>query len=131
MVSALPDGTSTARALLVPADAVRVVGAVSVGVAVLWFDGVAVALMLLVLGGLMVPRALGTPGRLDVAYGAALLVAAWSGVVGLYERIPWWDLVVHFAVTGLVSAMAYLVAVRLDVARDPVEAVSGAHRWGS
>ncbi|WP_298461910.1 hypothetical protein [uncultured Cellulomonas sp.] len=114
----------------VPADAVRVAGLLSIAVAVVGFDGVAVALMLLVLGGLMVPRALGIPGRVDVAYGSSLLVAAWSGVLGLYERISWWDLAVHTAVTGMVAVIGYLVAVRVGVARDPADADAVVHRWG-
>ncbi len=114
----------------VPADAVRVAGLLGVAVAALAFDGVAVALGLLVLGGLMVPRALGTPGPLDAAYGIGLLVAAWSGVLDVYEDVAWWDVVVHFAVTGLVAAVAYGGTVRLGVALDPVDARSRAQRAG-
>ena len=122
--------TSVGPAPWVPADAVRVAGLVSTAVAVVWFDGVAVALMLLVLGGLMVPRALGTPGRLDAAYGVGLLVAAWSGVLDLYRQIAWWDLTVHWAATGLVAALTYGIVVRLGVARDTADIASTAHRVG-
>ena len=125
-----PTRTSTPPAVWVPADAVRLAGLAAVGVAALWFDGVAVALMLLVLGGLMVPRALGTPGRLDAAYGVGLLVAAWSAMVGVYESVAWWDVATHFGVTGLVAAVAYSGMVRLEVARDPAGARSRGHRVG-
>jgi hypothetical protein len=114
----------------VPADGVRLAGLVGVAVAALWFDGVAVALMLLVLGGLMVPRALGTPGQLDAAYGVGLLVAAWSGVLDVYVAVPWWDVAIHFAVTGLVAAVGYGGTVRLGVARDAADATNRGHRIG-
>jgi hypothetical protein len=120
---------ATARRRWVAADAVRVAGVLSVLVA-LTFDAVAVALMLLVLGGLVLPRLLRIPGPLDLAYGTGLLVAAWSGILDVYESVAWWDLVVHFAVTGLVAAVAYLVVVRLGAAIDPVDAVTRGQRGG-
>jgi hypothetical protein len=125
-----PSRTSTPPSVWVPADAVRILGLLGTAVAALWFDGVATALMLLVLGGLMVPRALATPRPLDVAYGTGLLVAAWSGVLDVYERVGWWDLAVHFTVTGLVAAVAYHGMVRLDVARDPGGARTREHAVG-
>ena len=129
-MAALPSRTSTPAVGWVAADAVRLAGLLGLATAALWFDGVAVALMLLVLGGLMVPRVLGTPGPLDMAYGAGLVVAAWSGVLDVYERVAWWDVAVHFTVTGLVAAVAYLGTVRLGVSRDPGDVRSRAHRVG-
>jgi hypothetical protein len=114
----------------VPADAVRLAGLASLLTAVLWFDGVAVALMLLVLGALMVPRALGTPGRLDVGFGVVLLVAAWSGVLDVYQRLAWWDLVMHFTATGLIAAVAYAIVVRLGSGLPPAQAGARAQRVG-
>jgi hypothetical protein len=129
-VAAPPSRTSATPVVWVPADAVRVAGLVSVATALVWFDLVAVALTLLVLGGLMIPRALGSGTRLDVAYGIGLLVAAWSGLLQVYRDVVWWDLAVHAAVTGLVAAVAYGGLVRLDVVRDPADAVRRAHRVG-
>ncbi len=113
----------------VPADAVRVAGVLSVLLA-LTFDAVAVALMLLVLGGLVVPRLLRAPGGLDVAYGTGLLVAAWSGILDVYEAVAWWDLAVHLVVTGLVAAVAYLAVVRLGAALHPRDATTRGQRAG-
>lgn len=129
-MAAPPSRTSAAPVVWEPADVVRVAGLLSLAVAVVWFDVVAVALMLLVLGGLMVPRALRTGGRLDVAYGVGLLVAAWSGVLDVYQDVLWWDLAVHATVTGLVAAVALGALVRLGVVRDPADAGSRAHRVG-
>lgn len=124
-----PPLTADDRRRWLPADAVRVAGVLSVLVA-LTFDAVAVALMLLVLGGLVVPRLLRVPGGLDLAYGTGLLVAAWSGVLDLYEAIAWWDLVVHLVVTGLVAAVAYLAVVRLGAALHPRDATTRGLRAG-
>jgi hypothetical protein len=117
-----PSRTPAAPVLWVPADAVRLAGVVSLATAAVFFDVVAVALLLLVLGGLMVPRVLGTTTRLDVAYGVGILVAAWSGVLDVYRHVLWWDVVVHGVVTGLVAVLGYGVVVRLGVARDAAEA---------
>jgi hypothetical protein len=129
-VSAPPSRTSAAPVVWVPADAVRVAGLLSVAVALVWFDAVAVALLLLVLGGLMVPRALGTGARVDVAYGVSLLVAAWSGVLQVYQEVVWWDLAVHAVVTGLIATVAYGALVRAGVVRDPADAVRRPLRVG-
>jgi hypothetical protein len=122
--------TSTRPVAPVPADAVRLAGLGSLLVAVVWFDAVAVALMFLVLGGLVVPRLLAVPGPLDVTYGVAVLVAAWSGVLDVYTAVRWWDLVVHAVVTGLVAVLAYGLVVRLGVALDPADVARRSHRVG-
>jgi hypothetical protein len=122
--------TTSAPPVWVRADLVRVAGLVAVATATVWFGGVAVALMLLVLGGQVVPRALGTGPRLDVAYGVGLLVAAWSGVLDVYRDVAWWDLVVHTVVTGLVAAVALGALVRLGAVRAPDDAVLRSHRLG-
>jgi hypothetical protein len=122
--------TSTAAVEWVRADAVRLAGLASLATAAVWFDLVAVAVMLLVLGGLMVPRALGSPGPLDAAYGVSLLVAAWSSVLDVYRQVSWWDLVVHAVVTGLIAALAYRIAVAVGVARDPDDVGTAGHRVG-
>ncbi len=122
--------TSTRPVAPVPADAVRLAGLGSLLMAVVWFDAVAVALMFLVLGGLVVPRLLAVPGPLDVTYGVAVLVAAWSGVLDVYTAVRWWDLVVHAVVTGLVAVLAYGLVVRLGVALDPADVARRSHRVG-
>jgi len=114
--------TSETAVAWVRADAVRLAGLASLAAAAVWFDLVAVALMLLVLGGLMVPRAIGTLGSLDAVYGLGLLVAAWSAVLGVYEQVAWWDVAMHTVVTGLIAAVAHRVVVVLRVARGPADA---------
>jgi hypothetical protein len=98
----------TRRATLVPGDLVRAAALVSLLVAPFVLGGLGALLFLLVLGGVMVPRAIGVPAVLDVPYGLSLLVAAWAAQLEWYEAVPWLDLPVHAACTGLIAAVAYL-----------------------
>jgi hypothetical protein len=99
----------------VPGDAVRVASLLSLLVAAVTHGGVAGPLFLLVLGGTMIPRALGLPDPLDVAYGTTLLVAAWAAQLDWYVTVPGLDLGVHAVATGLVAAVAHLTLTRLGV----------------
>lgn len=107
------------RLPVVPGDVVRVAALVSVVVAAFVLGGVGVALFLLVLGGVMVPRALPVPAALDVAYGLALLVAAWAAQLGWYQVVPWLDLVVHAVCTGLIAVLAYILLEHAGMAPGP------------
>ena len=117
-------------AALVPGDAVRAGAAASLLLAVVGLDPVAVALFLLVLGGTMVPRALGVATPLDVAYGGTLVVAAWAAQLDWYQAVPWLDLAVHAACTGLIAALAGVLLVRTRVVPDPRAARTGRARVG-
>ncbi|MGW8567404.1 hypothetical protein [Isoptericola sp. NPDC055881] len=105
---------------IVLGDAVRVAALASVLVAAATSGGVAAALFLLVLGGTMVPRATGAPAVLDVACGAAVLVAAWCAVLGLYEAVAGLDLLVHAVATGALAALGHHVLARAGVTVSPV-----------
>jgi len=48
-----------------------------------------------------------------------VLLAAWSSVLELYERIPWWDIFVHFTCTGVLAALGYLTFHRIGVLPGP------------
>ncbi len=100
---------------LVPADLLRAVALVSVVVATLGWGGLGFALFWLVLGATMVPRALGSPTPLDVAYCGALLIGAWAAQLDWYLAVGWLDVLAHAAVTGLVAAVGYDALVRLGV----------------
>lgn len=119
-----------APGVLVPGDAVRAAAALSVVAALAVLDGVAVALFLLVLGGTMVPRALGVSPPLDTAYGTALLASAWAAQLEWYRALPWLDLPVHAASTGLVAAVAYAALVRARALPDPGGVRTGRARAG-
>ena len=102
-------GVERARPTLVLGDVVRLVALLGLVVGGLRFGAVAAAVMLLVLGGTMVPRATGAPAALDVSYCAVLVVAAWAAVLDWYVALPWLDTVVHASATGLIAAVAHWV----------------------
>lgn len=101
------------------ADAVRLLCLFSLAAAVLWYGPVDVALFLLVLGGTLISRCLDISRVFDGIYGLTLLAAAWSSVLNLYARVGWWDLPVHFAATGVIAAMTYLLLARLGTVPSP------------
>jgi hypothetical protein len=101
------------------ADGVRGLGVLSAVAAGIGWGGVDVAVFALALAGIVVPRFLGVRPALDIAFGLALLVAAWSSVLELYLTVRWWDLPVHFVLNGLVAVIAYLAAARAGLVPDP------------
>lgn len=98
-------------ATLVLADALRGAGLLSVLFGLLSGDPVTAAMFALVLLGLVAPRFLGVRGGFDAATGATLLVAAWCSALELYVTVPIVDLPVHFALNGVLAALA-VVALR-------------------
>ena len=91
------------RAALVVADSVRVLGTLSILVSAVWLGPVEVALFLLVLLGLLVPRMLALPVGLDLALGVTLLAGGWFAVFDVFEAIGPLDLVVHCVANGLLA----------------------------
>jgi hypothetical protein len=100
------------------ADVVRLLGLASLVVIAVGWGFVEMAVFALALLGVVLPRFLGARAPLDAAFGVAVLVAAWSAVLNLYESIAWWDIVVHFTLNGLVAAMAWLLCLRLGVSLE-------------
>ncbi len=97
------------------ADAIRVIGVLSVLVAAIWSTPTDAGILALATPALMLPRALGMRGGADLAIGVTVLVAAASNVFDLYRSVPGWDLVVHFVCTGAIAATGYLVLARLRI----------------
>lgn len=112
---------------MIAADALRAVGLLSVPVVVVGWSGVGVAVILLALLGLVVPRFLGVRPGFDIAFCATILVAAWSSVVQLYVTVPAWDIPMHLVLTGLIAAMGFLLLTRLGIL-PPADAISLAGR---
>lgn len=100
---------------LIAPDALRLAALVSVVAATVTDGVVGLALMLMVLGGCMVPRAAGFAAWFDALFCLSLIGAAWAALLDLYERIDWLDLAVHGLVTGLVGAAAALLVDRSGV----------------
>lgn len=91
------------------------------------FDGVAVAVFALVLGGMTLVRVLAVPAVLQALLGGVLLVAAWSAALLLYEQVWWLDVVVHLGLNGVIAAVA---GVLLHRGRLVPSGVEQRGRWG-
>lgn len=100
----------------VAVDGIRAAALVSVVVGSAAYGAVAGAVLLLVLGATVVPRAVGAPVALDAAYCLTLLVAAWAAVLDWYVVVPWLDVIVHAAATGLIAAVVHWVLARVGMA---------------
>jgi hypothetical protein len=99
----------------VAADLVRVVAVLSVPAAGVVAGPSYSAIMLLVLGGALLPRMLPMRSGEDVAVGLSVLLAGWSSVLDLYDAISWWDLLVHGVATGVLAVLADAVLTRFAV----------------
>ena len=97
----------------VPGDVLRLAALASVVAGLLVWGWIAGALFFLVLGGSVLPRALEAPTVLDLSFTGLILFAAWAAQVDLYLRVPWLDVLVHAAATGLIAAMTHHALVRL------------------
>lgn len=87
--------------------AVRWAGPLSVLLAAVLFDAVGAAVMMLVCLGVTITWRARLPAVLELATDLILLLAAWSSVFLLYERLGYWDLVVHFAATAVLAELAF------------------------
>ncbi len=105
----------------IAADGVRVLGVVSVVVAVVWFTLLDAGVVAFALPALMIPRFLALRAGYDIAIGVSVLVAAWSNVFGLYRSVPGWDLVVHGVASAAIALMVLVLLDELDVLRNPAE----------
>jgi len=101
------------------ADALRLVGLLSVVAAAIWSTATDAGILALALPALLVPRFIGARSSFDIVYQVIVLAAAWSNVLDLYRTVDNWDLILHFSCTAVLSAMAYLALVRVDVVADP------------
>ncbi len=100
------------------ADALRVLAAVSIVVAGVGWGPLSGISLAIVLGAMLVPRALSLRPAFDIAFGIVSLVAVWSSVLGIYVTTRSWDLPIHFLANGLYAALCYIVLVRLGVLAD-------------
>ncbi|BDI22657.1 hypothetical protein [Herbiconiux sp. L3-i23] len=100
------------------ADAIRLIGAVSLIVGVVGWGALQGAVLALMFLGLVVPRFLGVRASIDVAVGIILLVAAWSSVLDLYRSVAWIDIPIHLALNGLLALLVVVAADRAGVVFD-------------
>ena len=98
------------------ADSLRVIGVIAVGVAAILLAPTDVGITALALPALMLPRMLGLRAWFDLAACVLVLAAAWSNVFDLYRSIPGWDLLLHFACTGVLATIAAVLLTRARIA---------------
>lgn len=101
------------------ADAVRLLGALSVLGAAVWFQPTDAGVVAFTLPALVAPRFLGMRAAPDIALQLVVLVAAWSNVFDLYRTIGVWDILVHFACTGVLTLAGYLFLARSGAVAAP------------
>ncbi len=101
------------------ADALRLVGLLSVIAASIWSTATDAGILALALPALLVPRFIGVRSSFDIVYQVIVLTAAWSNVLDLYRTVDNWDLILHFACTAVIAAMSYIGLVRLSTVPDP------------
>ncbi|MDR6906966.1 hypothetical protein J2X63_002674 [Agromyces sp. 3263] len=100
------------------ADALRILGAVSIVVAGIGWGPLAALTVSLAVFASLFPRLLGVRPSVDLAFGVAVLVSAWSSVLEVYLTTRWWDIPTHFVTNGLTAALLYLLLVRTGVIAD-------------
>lgn len=70
------------------------------------------------------------PRVFDLALVVALTLQAWGEALGLYDRVSWFDNVVHFTIPFLGAPTLYIVLARLDVVPDPKDETHLRHYVG-
>lgn len=100
------------------ADLVRLAGLLSIVAAFVWMDPGDVIRFSVAFLGLLAPRIFHLPRPFDAAYCVTLLLATWSGAVGWYEAIPWWDWAVHLVANGAIAAALYLILATVNVVQE-------------
>ncbi|MEH6621282.1 MULTISPECIES: hypothetical protein [Dietzia] len=101
------------------ADALRLLGVLSVLLALLFHELTDAAIVAFTLPALMLPRFIGMRAWADISVSTALLVAAWSNVVDLYRVLRWWDVPVHVVLAGWMAVVAYLFLAHRGIVRSP------------
>lgn len=101
------------------ADAVRLIGALSVVAAALWFSATDAGIVALTLPALVAPRFLGLRPTFDILTSLTVLIAAWSNVFDLYTRVAWWDIVIHLVCTGVLAVLLYVLCGYAGIVAAP------------
>lgn len=92
-------------------------------------DGGAVVLGASAVLGLLA-RLVDLPRLYDLAFLTALSLQGWGEVAGLYDRLGWFDNVVHLTVPSLIAPVIYVALARLDVVPDPKDETNAQHLVG-
>lgn len=98
---------------------VRAVGALAVIslVGALPWGVVGLSLIALVLLGVTLARVVRLPGGFQLPMGTVLLLGAWAGLLQLYQRWWWLDIVVHAVATSLLAVLVTVALARTGAFR--------------
>lgn len=99
--------------------AVRWLGPLSVLLTALLFDAVGASVMMLVCLAITITWRARLSAALEITTDLTLLLAAWSSVFLLYERLEHWDLVIHFAATAVLAELAFRALERWSRLASP------------
>jgi hypothetical protein len=97
--------------------------------AVLGDIGAAVRMATSAVAALLV-RALDPPRRFDLAFVVAISLNGWGGAFDLFNRLDWYDNLVHVTLPMAVGPLAYVALVRLEVVPAFSASNTARHRIG-
>ncbi|WP_448811916.1 hypothetical protein [Agromyces bauzanensis] len=100
------------------ADGLRLAAIASIVVAGVGWGAKGASSFAVVSVAMLLPRVLAVRPGFDIAYGVVALVSTWSSVTDLYGVVRWWDLPMHFLMTGLAAATCYVLLIRLRLVED-------------
>jgi hypothetical protein len=86
------------------ADLLRLVAVASIVVGGVGWGAKGASSFAVVSVAMLLPRLLAVRPGFDIAYGVVALVSTWSSVTDLYGVVRWWDLPMHFLMTGLAAS---------------------------
>lgn len=81
-------------------------------------------LLLLMAANLRIPR------PFDLLFIIGMALQAWGNALRLFERIDWWDNLVHLAIPVSATPVLYILLLRLQLVRDIASEQHPLHRFG-
>lgn len=120
----------TAPWLRDPIDLLRATFLAGAVVFALVGDAKGVANLLVSSVAVIVARLVDLPRVYDLAFVVAMALTGWGEALGLYDRLRWYDDVVHLVVPMLTCQVAYIALARLDVVPDPRDETPLKREWG-
>lgn len=78
----------------------------------------------------LIARLVNLPRLYDLAFMAAMSLQGWGEATDLYDRLSWFDTVVHVVLPCLVAPVLYIGLARLDVVPDPRDETHTEHYVG-
>jgi hypothetical protein len=88
----------------------------------------------LLLGGFgaatLLARVVNLPRPYDLGFVLAMLLQGWGEALAAYDKLPWFDNVVHFLLPCLLAPVIYIALARIEVLLDPKDETYTRHYVG-